>query len=163
MLVEHVLNDRLSDGAEKPEAVEKPVRSARGKKPERPEKSVDILLVEDDDADAYIIMEALKNIPQVNNVMRAYDGIDALEIVDENKFSPHLALVDLSMPRKNGITLLADLKQRPDVEFPAVVLTSSHAEMDVFRAGRNGAWKYITKKDKVNTMTQSLRRIVKKI
>ncbi|KAG5717369.1 hypothetical protein E4T56_gene17114, partial [Termitomyces sp. T112] len=43
------------------------------------------------------------------------------------------------MPRKNGFALLAELKARIMVDFPSVVLTSSHAEMDVFRAGKNGA------------------------
>jgi DNA-binding NtrC family response regulator len=62
----------------------------------------------------------------------------------------------------NGFALLADMKARMLVDFPAVVLTSSKAEMDV-PAGKNGAWKYITKKEKVNMMTQSLRRIIKKI
>lgn len=163
MLVEHVLNDRLSDVAEKernPEASPNPVQE---KLSDKDEARVDILLVEDDDADAYIILEALKNIPKVKSVVRAIDGVEALEIVDARNFVPHLALVDLSMPRKNGFALLAELKARIQVDFPSVVLTSSHAEMDVFRAGKNGAWKYITKKDKVNMMTQSLRRIVKKI
>lgn len=163
MLVEHVLNDRLSDVAEKeptPEAKADPVLE---KNVDKDEARVDILLVEDDDADAYIILEALKNIPKVKSVVRAIDGVEALEIVDARNFVPHLALVDLSMPRKNGFTLLAELKARIQVDFPSVVLTSSHAEMDVFRAGKNGAWKYITKKEKVNMMTQSLRRIIKKI
>lgn len=162
MLVEHVLNDRLSDVAEKERAPETVAKTSRDKVADV-ERKVDILLVEDDDADAYIILEALKNIPKVDSVVRAKDGVEALEIVDGRNFTPHLALVDLSMPRMNGFALLADLKARVQVEFPSVVLTSSHAEMDVFRAGKNGAWKYITKKDKVHMMTQSLRRIIKKI
>lgn len=163
MLVEHVLSERLSEASEKERASAAGSKPAGGKKGEPEERKIDILLVEDDDADAYIILEALKNIPKVNSVTRAHDGDEALEIVDEGKFKPHLALVDLSMPRKNGFALLGDLKAREEVDFPSVVLTSSHAEMDVFRAGKQGAWKYITKKDKVNMMTQSLRRIVKKI
>lgn len=163
MLVEHVLDDRLSSVAEKERNAQAGANPAEGEKIEAEERKIDILLVEDDDADAYIILEALKNIPKVNSVIRAYDGVDALEIVDARKFTPHLALVDLSMPRKNGFALLAELKARIMVDFPSVVLTSSHAEMDVFRAGKNGAWKYITKKDKIHMMAQSLRRIIKKI
>jgi len=163
MLVEHVLNDRLSAVTEKERNAEVGGNPVLVNKAGQEERKIDILLVEDDDADAYIILEALKNIPKVNSVIRAYDGVEALEIVDGRNFTPNLALVDLSMPRKNGFALLAELKARILVDFPAVVLTSSHAEMDVFRAGKNGAWKYITKKDKVHMMTQSLRRIIKKI
>jgi len=163
MLVEHVLDDRLSSVAEKERDTQVGVKPADGENIEAEERKIDILLVEDDDADAYIILEALKNIPKVNSVIRAYDGVDALEIVDARKFTPHLALIDLSMPRKNGFALLAELKARIMVDFPSVVLTSSHAEMDVFRAGKNGAYKYITKKDKIHMMAQSLRRIIKKL
>ncbi|WDF71951.1 response regulator [Novosphingobium sp. KACC 22771] len=163
MLVEHVLNDRISDVAEKERNLDATPKLDKELIGDTEEARVDILLVEDDDADAYIILEALKNLPKVKSVVRAQDGLEALEIVDAGNFVPHLALVDLSMPRMNGFALLADLKARAQVEFPAVVLTSSRAEMDVFRAGKNGAWKYITKKEKVNMMTQSLRRIIKKI
>lgn len=163
MLVEHVLDERQSAVVEKDRDVEVKPALLQSKEAITEEKTVDILLVEDDDADAFIILEALKNIPRVKNVVRAYDGVEALEIIDGRKFTPNLALVDLSMPRMNGFALLADMKARMLVDFPAVVLTSSKAEMDVFRAGKNGAWKYITKKEKVNMMTQSLRRIIKKI
>lgn len=163
MLVEHVLDERQSTVVEKDRNTEVKPALLQSKEAITEEKTVDILLVEDDDADAFIILEALKNIPRVKNVVRAYDGVEALEIIDGRKFTPNLALVDLSMPRMNGFALLADMKARMLVDFPAVVLTSSKAEMDVFRAGKNGAWKYITKKEKVNMMTQSLRRIIKKI
>lgn len=163
MLVEHVLDERQSTVVEKDRDTEVKPALLQSKEAITEEKTVDILLVEDDDADAFIILEALKNIPRVKNVVRAYDGVEALEIIDGRKFTPNLALVDLSMPRMNGFALLADMKARMLVDFPAVVLTSSKAEMDVFRAGKNGAWKYITKKEKVNMMTQSLRRIIKKI
>jgi CheY-like chemotaxis protein len=124
---------------------------------------INVLLVEDDDADAYIILSALKNVPGIGEVKRARDGIEALEIIDSYQYWPDLALVDLSMPRKDGIALLAELKARVVADFPAVALTSSRAEKDVYRASKNGAWKYLTKKDRIPQMTQSLKRVVRQI
>jgi hypothetical protein len=63
MLVEHVLDERQSAVVEKDRDVEVKPALLQSKEAITEEKTVDILLVEDDDADAFIILEALKNIP----------------------------------------------------------------------------------------------------
>jgi PleD family two-component response regulator len=58
-----------------------------------------VLLVEDDDADIYLIRRALANNPRVGEVVVARDGVEALELIDFWATQPDLAIVDLHMPR----------------------------------------------------------------
>ncbi|MDQ4419043.1 response regulator [Sphingobium sp. DEHP117] len=125
--------------------------------------SLEILLVEDDDADAYLIETALSKIPEVKAVVRARDGVEALTIVDGRKHQIHMAIVDLRMPRKDGFELLAELDARILADFPSVVLSSSRAQLDVYRAGKKGAWKYLTKQSSVARMTRSLKRVIRAV
>ena len=84
-----------------------------------------MLLVEDDDADAYLIRRALAKNPRIGEVVLAHDGVAALELINKGAVSPDLAIVDLHMPRKDGFALLRDFAAMEGVKFPSVVLTSS--------------------------------------
>ena len=77
-----------------------------------------VLLVEDDEADAYLIRRALALNPRVDDVVLAEDGEEALELLDRRRVFPDLALVDLRMPRKDGLAFLKDLAARPEARFP---------------------------------------------
>ncbi len=110
-------------------------------------EAVEILLVEDSDADAELIIRALRKGNLVNKVVRVRDGVEALEFVfREGAFSerrggqPRLILLDLKMPRLGGIDVLRRLKAtRGPRIIPVVVLTSSAEEQDVageLQAGR---------------------------
>ncbi len=104
-----------------------------------------VLLVEDDEADAYLIRRALSENPRVSNVVLAEDGQEALELFDRRRVFPDLALVDLNMPRKDGLTFLKDLAARPRALFPCAVLTSSKSGKDAARARHRGAIEFVTK------------------
>ncbi|MEO8724104.1 MAG: response regulator [Sphingobium sp.] len=121
---------------------------------------ISVLLIEDDDADAYLIEHALHTLPHIREVFRARDGVEALDMIDRQKLRPDLALVDLRMPRKDGMSVLAELDARILANFPAVVLTSSRSPVDVYRAGKRGAWKYLTKQNTIPRMARSLKRII---
>ena len=78
-------------------------------------KDVAILLVEDDDGDAKTMERAFKRAKIANPVHRAIDGMDALEILrgengKQKLAPPYLLLIDLNMPRLNGIQLLQELR-----------------------------------------------------
>ncbi|MBA4809055.1 response regulator [Brevundimonas sp.] len=104
-----------------------------------------VLLVEDDDADAYLISEVLMRDPRVGVIRRARDGVEALEMIDEGRAPPHLAIIDLHMPRKNGFSLLLELSVRPISGCALAVLTSSVADADAIRSKLRGANYYLTK------------------
>src|SRR5207244_2117813 len=101
--------------------------------------AVDILLVEDSDADAELTTRALRRGGLVNKLVRVRDGVEALEFVfREGPWSarggaqPKLVLLDLKMPRLGGIDVLRHLKSDQRTQsLPVVMLTSSAEEQDV--------------------------------
>jgi CheY-like chemotaxis protein len=118
-----------------------------------PEKTgLCVLVVEDDEADAYLISRALAGQPSVGQVVRASDGVAALEMVEGGRVTPDVAFIDLHMPRKNGFNLLAAFAGRPESTFPMVVLTSSTAPTDAVRSRLRGAMRVVTKPDTVEAM-----------
>ena len=91
-----------------------------------------ILLVEDDKIDAMTIKRAMKDLKITNELVHVYNGIEALDYLKNLKGgNPCIILLDLNMPKMNGIELLKVLKS--DASFkklPVVVLTTSNAERD---------------------------------
>ncbi len=116
-------------------------------------EAVEILLVEDSDADAEMTARALRKGNVVNKVVRVRDGVEALEFIfREGEFSgrggghPRLILLDLKMPRLSGIDVLRRLKadERTKV-IPVVVLTTSAEEQDVVDSYQLGVNSYLVK------------------
>jgi CheY-like chemotaxis protein len=111
-----------------------------------------VLVVEDDDADKYLIARALEDNPSIGTVFYACDGIEALAMVESGEVEPDLALIDLHMPRMNGFGLLFALSGRCGPEFPMVVLTSSSSPSDAIRSRLRSAIRVVTKPDTVTEM-----------
>jgi CheY-like chemotaxis protein len=114
-------------------------------------RPVEILLVEDNPADARLTLEALRDRPMHNRLHHTRDGIEALEFLRgagsfANAPRPDLILLDLNMPRKDGRAVLAELKEDPQLRLiPVVVLTSSDAEQDILQTYKLHGNCYITK------------------
>ncbi len=116
-------------------------------------EAVEILLVEDSDADAELIIRALRKSSLVNKVVRLRDGVEAIEFVfREGTFSqrrggqPRLILLDLKMPRLGGIDVLRRLKADERAKLiPVVVLTSSAEEQDELDSYKLGVNSYLVK------------------
>ncbi|MHA6761317.1 response regulator [Streptacidiphilus sp. PAMC 29251] len=107
----------------------------------------DILLVEDDPADAMLIEEALLQRGAARGIHQVEDGVAALERLRDPAIAlPDLIVLDLNMPRMNGRELLDILKNDDALKIiPVVVLTTSNAPDDVSGAYRNHSNAYITK------------------
>jgi len=106
-----------------------------------------VLVVEDNEADAYLICRALGDQDLVDRVVHAVDGVEALRMVDEGEVTPDIAFIDLNMPRKGGLSLLTDFADREAANFPVVVLTSSTTSADAMRSRLRGAVRVISKPD----------------
>jgi signal transduction histidine kinase len=115
-----------------------------------------VLVVEDSEADAYLIHRALFNHPAVGQVVHAHDGLEAQEMIDSGAVRPDLAFIDLQMPRLNGLELLVALACRAQCDFPMVVLTSSSLEADRLRSRIRGAVRVITKPNSVDQLAAAL-------
>ena len=91
-----------------------------------------ILLVEDDKIDAMTVKRALKDLKITNSLVHVYNGLEALDYLKNLKGEdPCIVLLDLNMPKMNGIELLKILKNDSSFKkLPVVVLTTSNAEKD---------------------------------
>lgn len=112
---------------------------------------VDILLVEDNPGDVRLTREILKEGKVVNRLAVASDGVEAMEFLrrqgrHSRAMRPDLVLLDLNLPRKDGRTVLAEMKADPDLKrIPVVVLTTSQAEADILKSYESHANCYISK------------------
>jgi len=111
----------------------------------------DILLVEDNPGDARLAQEALKEGRITSRLKVVVDGVEAMTFLRREGCyadapKPHLVLLDLNLPRKDGRQVLAEMKADPELRrIPVVVLTTSQAEQDVTRSYDLHANCYITK------------------
>ncbi|MCX7177893.1 MAG: response regulator [Proteobacteria bacterium] len=126
----------------------------------------DILLVEDEPADAHLVRSALKESRIYCNLHHAVDGIDALDFLrgqgetKRSALNPDMILLDLNMPRMNGREFLAEIKADEALKaIPVVVLTTSDVERDVVASYRMGAAGYITKPVDMEQFIDAIRQL----
>lgn len=114
-------------------------------------RSLEILVVDDDDADALMISEALESSDQRTTVNRVADGREALDYLlrsapYEQAQRPDLILLDLNMPRMDGRETLAAIKSDERLKtIPVVILTTSGAAPDIASSYQHRANAYVTK------------------
>jgi CheY-like chemotaxis protein len=109
---------------------------------------LNILVVEDDEVDVMNIKRSLEKSHITNPVFVAADGIEALEMLRSGSVpaSRRLVLVDLSMPRMNGIEFLQEVRKDPSLApTPVVVLTTSKDDRDVIDAYKLNVAGYLVK------------------
>jgi chemotaxis family two-component system response regulator Rcp1 len=112
---------------------------------------IEILLVEDSPDDADLTMDALRDGRVRNRITHVEDGVEAMAFLRrEGKYAdaprPDLILLDLSLPRKSGREVLAEVKQDPDLRrIPVVIMTSSDDEKDILAAYNLYVNCYVTK------------------
>jgi CheY-like chemotaxis protein len=114
-------------------------------------REINILLVEDNEGDIVLAKEALREAKIPNRVTVVTDGEKALQyLFRENGFhgasNPDLILLDINLPKVNGMEVLARIKSDPALKIiPVVMLTTSTAERDVLLAYKNYVNCYINK------------------
>lgn len=106
-----------------------------------------ILLVEDDRVDAMTVKRALTDIQENNQLDIVQNGEEALIFLrDPKNKRPSIILLDLNMPRMNGIEFLRVIKQEKDLRLiPVIILTTSRAELDRIQSFELGASGYMVK------------------
>ena len=117
--------------------------------------SVDILLVEDNPEDAELAIHQLKKHNMANQLVHVCDGEEALEFIfgegkyagqHENVNSPKLILLDIKMPKVNGMEVLERIKaDKRTKNIPVVILTSSKEDPDIQECYKLGVNSYVVK------------------
>ena len=120
-----------------------------------------IVLVEDNPDDQTLTLRALKKQNIANEIVVLNDGVEALEyLLDSEKPLPHLLLLDLKLPKLDGLELLRRLRSEPRTQLlPVVVLTSSDEDRDVIEGYRLGANSYIRKPVDFNQFSEAVRQL----
>ena len=112
---------------------------------------INILLVEDNPADARLIKEVFKDTKTKNRLYVVKDGVEAMAFLNQEfEYAdipmPDVILLDLNLPRKDGREVLKELKEDDVLKrVPIVILTTSSAEEDIIKTYNNHANCYITK------------------
>lgn len=119
------------------------------------QKKVEVLLVEDNPADEKLTLKALEKNRIVNNVFVVRDGAEALDFIfhkgkyeniEKKNNTLKLILLDLKLPKVDGIEVLKQIKSDEKTKMiPVVVLTSSHEESDIVKSYKYGVNSYIVK------------------
>lgn len=114
-------------------------------------KPIEILLIEDNPGDVRLTMEALKETKVINKLTVLKNGIEAMAFLRrEGSYAqaarPHLILLDLNLPMKDGREVLAEIKADENLRrIPVVILTTSQDEQDILKSYNLYANCYITK------------------
>lgn len=126
-------------------------------------KQIPILLVEDDAIDIQIVKRTLKKESMTNPLFCAYDGVEALEVLNGTNGKtevpqPCLILLDINMPRMNGLELLQKIRNSESLKQNiAIVLTTSNRNEDKVAAYNLSAAGYILKEN-IEALVQLLER-----
>lgn len=130
-------------------------------------RPVQILIVEDNPGDVRLIRKALDATAHPMHIVVAKDGIEALDHLCKrgdptDAQRPDLVLLDLNLPRKNGLAVLSEMKSLPTLQsIPVVIFSSSSAPTDVTGAYQLHANCYVTKPGDLDELNQSISWIAK--
>ena len=131
--------------------------------------SVEILLVEDNITDAELTIRELKKHNMANNLIHLKDGEEALDFIfatgkyantRDVQYTPKVVLLDIQMPKVNGIEVLEKIKTDPKTRsVPVVILTSSKENPDIQRCYDLGANSYIVKPVNFDGFAQAIKNL----
>ena len=117
-------------------------------------KEVEIVLVEDNASDAELTIRALKKINLANNLIHLKDGAEALDFIfAKGKYAsrdiennPKVILLDIKMPKVDGIEVLQQIKANERTKMiPVVIMTSSREQKDIINSYSLGVNSYVVK------------------
>jgi len=126
-----------------------------------------ILLAEDNQNDVDLTLMALSEYNLANNIEVVNDGVEVLEYLrsqgrfkERNPGNPAVILLDLKMPRMDGIAVLKDIKNDPDLKLiPVVMPTSSREERDLVLTYKLGVNAYVVKPVDFNQFINAVKQL----
>lgn len=109
-------------------------------------KKLQILLIEDDTIEVMKFVKVIENLTLKHEIIETSNGEDALRFLNNTKQQPDIIVLDLNMPKINGLEFLATLKKSKHFRhIPTVVLTTSNHPKDILECYKIGIAGYIIK------------------
>jgi CheY-like chemotaxis protein len=125
--------------------------------------SLNVLLVDDDEADTALILSVLRRSPQVSSAQATDAPEFALRQLETGRLKPDLLLLDIQMPRIDGFAFLDHLRTIPEmIALPVVFLTTSRLASDVMRTRQSSAAFYVIKPDTYFELQARLNGVLRK-
>ncbi len=126
-----------------------------------------ILLAEDNEHDIELTLSTLESFPLANRIQVVRDGAEALDYLlcrgqykDRDCVPPAVILLDIKMPKVDGLQVLETIKSTPELKtIPVVMLTSSRQERDVVRSYAMGVNAYVVKPVDFDQFTEAIRQL----
>jgi len=124
-------------------------------------KSLNILLIEDDTIEVMKFNRVVKTLNLNHKIIEANNGEEALEILRIKEIIPDIILLDLNMPKLNGLEFLRILKNDESLKFiPSIVLTTSNNHKDVLECYKIGIAGYVLKPLKYDDYVERIRKML---
>ena len=126
-----------------------------------------ILIAEDSEADAEMAIDALRDAPLANPIVHVEDGVEAMDFLlrrgafaDREEGLPAVLLLDIKMPRMDGLEVLRLIRADEDLKrLPVVILSSSREESDLARSWDLGVNAYVVKPVDLEQFFQAVKTI----
>lgn len=124
-------------------------------------KSLNILLVEDDMIEIMKFNRTISKLACPHNIVEAKNGEEALDILYKYESLPDLILLDLNMPKINGLEFLSIIRNNDILKYiPTVILTSSNDHKDVSECHQLGIAGYLVKPLKFADYSESIKTVL---
>jgi len=122
---------------------------------------LNILLVEDDAIEIMKFNRVMKNLPEGHTIVEVNNGEEALFALRDREINPDIIILDLNMPRLNGLEFLSIIKKDPKLKFiPSIILTTSDNHKDVMECYQNGVAGYIVKPLKHDDYNDRIKKLI---
>ncbi|MBQ0909159.1 response regulator [Flavobacterium sp. F-328] len=124
-------------------------------------KSLNILLIEDDAIEVMKFNRVLSSLNFKHKIIEANNGEEAIKILKEKETVPDIIILDLNMPKINGIEFLGILKGDDYLKYiPAIILTTSNNRKDVLECYKIGIAGYLLKPLKYDDYVDGIKRLI---
>lgn len=120
-----------------------------------------VLMIDDDSIEIMKLNRTISSMDLGHQIVAASDGEQALNILAQKDSVPDIILLDLSMPRINGIEFLSILKQKESLQYiPVIILTTSGNNKDLLQCYKLGIAGYILKPLKYNDYVSKIKKVL---
>lgn len=122
---------------------------------------LDVLLIEDDTIEIMKLNRTISTLDLKHNIIEANNGEQALSILKDKNILPDIILLDLNMPKINGIEFLKILKNDPHLKYlPTIILTTSNNRNDLLECYKIGIAGYVLKPLKYDDYVEKIKKIL---